>query len=385
MGKVAFMEAMGDSEAEAISASDLFAEREERLWYSLGSAALDSSINQQMRLGVPGGHIVQIEGDSGTGKTLLGNLAILDAQKQGGYGMLFDAETSFDGRFHQRLGIDLDRLALVEGVVEDADGNWRPRFLEETFERIEDAIVAYQENVDPSTPAVFLLDSLGALNTRYQYGMKDRKKNVSVKKDRGERKADVMRRAKAIKRWLWRLRGPLSKTNILLIVVNHVYSTQDKFNPQETAGGSGARYLNHLRILASKVGYSEKEDENGTPYPLSKGRILNERGQVVGERLHMEIVKSQIGRPYSELDVDFFFKANGDFALNYYSSYFKWLLENNIDEDGNYSDTGHAIERHGSWYSRGEFKVQGQKLKPFLEEFPELRGKKEPEDALAFI
>ena len=382
MGKANFMKVMGESGVEGISASDLFGEQQERLWYSLGAATLDSSINQQVRKGAPGGHIIQLEGKSGTGKSLFGDMAILDAQRQGGYGLLFDLESSFDGRFFSRLGIDLSRLSVVEGTVKCKDGTYRPRFLEETFEAIEDAIITYQENLSPDTPAVFLVDSLGALQTRFQYGLKNVSGNTSTK-DRKSRGSDTGRRAQAIKKWLWRLRGPLSKTNILLIFINHVYSTMDSFSDMETAGGEGAKYLNHLRIQTKKVRRSEKAGENGTPYPIDKGKILNERGQVVGERLHLYITKSQIGRPYTSLDVDFFFKANGDYSLDYYSSYFKWLLENNIDEEGNYSDVGHAIEQSGSWYSRGDFKIQGQKLLPFLEECPELRGRKEPEGAVS--
>ena len=85
-----------------------------------------------------------------SGKSLIASMVIANSQKDGGECVYVDAEGSFDPSFARKLGVDTNKLALVQmGIGED----------------IIDTII----QVLRSRPAVIVIDSVGAMITRNEF------------------------------------------------------------------------------------------------------------------------------------------------------------------------------------------------------------------------
>lgn len=107
-------------------------------------------LDEAMGGGFPEGRMVELYGLPSSGKSLIAQLVIANAQKDGGECVYVDAEGSFDPKFAKLLGVDTDKLALVQmGIGED----------------IIDTIV----QVLRAQPAVIVVDSVGAMITRDEF------------------------------------------------------------------------------------------------------------------------------------------------------------------------------------------------------------------------
>ena len=114
--------------------------------YPTGVKRLDDALGG----GFPAGRMVELYGLPSSGKSLIASLVVANAQKQGGECIYVDAEGSFDPEFAKKLGVDTDKLALVQmGIGED----------------IIDTII----QVLRSEPAVIVVDSVGAMLTRDEF------------------------------------------------------------------------------------------------------------------------------------------------------------------------------------------------------------------------
>lgn len=114
--------------------------------YQTGVKKLDDALGG----GFPAGRMVELYGLPSSGKSLIASLVIANAQKQGGECVFVDAEGSFDPDFAKKLGVDTDKLALIQmGIGED----------------IIDTVI----QVLRSEPAVIVIDSVGAMVTRDEF------------------------------------------------------------------------------------------------------------------------------------------------------------------------------------------------------------------------
>lgn len=114
--------------------------------YQTGVKKLDDALGG----GFPAGRMVELYGLPSSGKSLIASLVIANAQKDGGECVFVDAEGSFDPDFAKKLGVDTDKLALIQmGIGED----------------IIDTVI----QVLRSEPAVIVIDSVGAMVTRDEF------------------------------------------------------------------------------------------------------------------------------------------------------------------------------------------------------------------------
>lgn len=112
----------------------------------LGIPAVDNMLGD----GFPRGRTTIFLGEASSGKTLLAQLLIAAAQKEGGTCMFFDIERTFDSRWFEATGVDTSSDKFIVS---------RPRNLEEAFEMVIDAL----EKVRPD---VIVVDSIPALVPR---------------------------------------------------------------------------------------------------------------------------------------------------------------------------------------------------------------------------
>jgi len=110
---------------------------------STGIAQLDEALGG----GLPKGKIVEFYGLPSSGKSLIAQLAIANAQKMGGECVYLDAEGSFDPIFAEKLGINVKDLILVQsGIGED--------------------MIDIMAKMLKAEPAVIVVDSVGSMITR---------------------------------------------------------------------------------------------------------------------------------------------------------------------------------------------------------------------------
>ncbi len=97
--------------------------------------------------GIPKGRTTMFFGEKSTGKTLLAQLVIAQAQKAGGKTLFFDIERTYDPKWFALTGVDTSKSSLR--VV-------RPQNLEQAFDMVRDAL----KNMHPD---VIVVDSIPAL------------------------------------------------------------------------------------------------------------------------------------------------------------------------------------------------------------------------------
>jgi recombination protein RecA len=112
---------------------------------SLGSEML--AVDEILGGGLPRGRTSMIIGEPSSGKTLLAQLFIAAAQRQGGTAVYIDAEHTYSRRWFEATGVECTKDKLSIG---------RPLYLEEAF----DSII---EVIEKTSPAIVVIDSLPAL------------------------------------------------------------------------------------------------------------------------------------------------------------------------------------------------------------------------------
>lgn len=93
------------------------------------------------------------------------------------------------------------------------------------------------------------VDSIGMLRS-----------NKETEDAKSESDAADMTRAKQLKSFFRIVTGEAAIKQIPMVIVNHSYSTMDKFAKEVAAGGRGAQYAAHTLMFISKAQEKEKED-----------------------------------------------------------------------------------------------------------------------------
>lgn len=105
------------------------------------------------RPGIPAGRLTTLMGPEGSSKSSLVNHFIAQCQKMGGIAMLHDSENRFTRDRATNMGVDVDKLIMVEGVAE----------------KVLDSIEKFIESVrkiSPNAPALAVIDSIAGLQTQ---------------------------------------------------------------------------------------------------------------------------------------------------------------------------------------------------------------------------
>ena len=123
-------------------------EREINEWYRSGVLAVDWVLGGK---GFPGGRVVELYGDYGSGKSYFGYKVIAEAQRDGKVGVLIDTEESYNKVLLDRAGVDTEKLIVIRGVT-----------IEDGFEVVKEIIRSVE------APAVIVWDSLAATPTMHE-------------------------------------------------------------------------------------------------------------------------------------------------------------------------------------------------------------------------
>lgn len=263
---------------------------------STGCYALNRVLTGSYDRGIPVGGILQLQGNSSSGKTLFATTFISSAQKEGWYCKLLDAENTFSKEFGRTLGIDSGNLLYST-----------PECLEETFEDIENTITQIRE-VDKETPILLVVDSVAVLPTKEEI---ERSSVSDIMNTDGARRAIVFGSL------LRKITHKLKRNRATLVVINQIRSkiaTNPHQNPDTTAAGG--------RALEFYLSADMQTLSNKTSDVIKEGSSKRKVG-VVGR---IKIRKNKLGIPYEECD----FKVLFDKGLDPYYGLEEWLNEDGL-------------------------------------------------------
>lgn len=260
---------------------------------STGCYALNRIITGRYNDGIPIGGIMQLRGNSSTGKTLFATTFMSSAQKNGWYVKMLDAENTFNPEWGQFLGIEPTSMMYST-----------PASLEEAFEDVEQTIKGIRE-WDEVTPILLVIDSVAVLPCREELERDSVADHTNT---------DGARRSKAFGHLLRTMNSKLKANKATLLVINQIrnkINTNPHANPETTAAGGMALefYLSvDLHTISNKT-----------------SNVLKDGKKPVGIMGRIQAKKNKLGIPYRECD--FFVKF--DQGLDPY-----YGLEELLEEDG---------------------------------------------------
>lgn len=238
-------------------ASEMIAARPKRRSISTGLPSVDRLLGRD--LGIPAGAWSQIYGPRSSGKTLLSQYIIAQAQREGLKAAFMDIEGTFDERYAQIVGVDTTQLLMA----------W-PDDGEEAIKCATDLVYS---GVD-----LIVWDSVGAMISA-----------ALIEAD--PEKSLPAARARLVKRGLMQLNMASFKRNTTHVLINHMVGTMksDQYgNPIRTpAGGEAVEYYSSCNIH------------------IKPGKREEVAGEVVGNIATIIIEKNKRDRAWGKVELDF--------------------------------------------------------------------------------
>lgn len=192
-------------------------------WVDTGIYSLNWLISGKFNGGYPVGRITELDGDPGTGKSLLCQMAIADPTID--LTVYFDTESALNEDFLNFLKVDSSKI-LYEPIdtIEQ---------LQQICEEVLNTIIA---NKQGSKKILILIDSIAMASTEKE-----------MDPDSG---ADMGYKAREIRKFFRKYSRKIEKYNIALIVTNHYTQKIGVMfgNPKTTTGGTGLPYAASVRV-----------------------------------------------------------------------------------------------------------------------------------------
>lgn len=231
--------------------------------------------------GLPKGRIMQFYGRGGSGKTLMAMVAIVEAQKEdpAAYQIFIDAENTFSPSWANTLGVDVDRVmvidqdsaqngrALFEAILGTPKENAKTHVLEgKKVEGWLDKIIDGTINVN-----LIVLDSLGNIIPPGE--------DISA-----VGKANMALMARFLGPTLKKLSLEVSKAQVPFIIINHTRDTLDPYASSDHTYSGGNDYTHALSANIYFEAVMRKD-----------AQILDEKENKIGHTIRATVEKSKFG------------------------------------------------------------------------------------------
>jgi len=237
--------------------------------------------------------------------------SLRSTQEQDGIGVLIDVEGAFDINLAKDLGIDCSKLIIVNPTYPKGDDAYCPLSVDDVGQRTEWFLKEVRNQYGPDKLLTIVWDSLGATNFE-----------EDLAKDTPQQTRGISE--KGLGRWIRRVRARVDATNSLWFVINQVYanvSSVPTAEPLKSKGGKAVAFNSKIRIeWFAKKGKA--------------GKILDDRGNEIGARLHFKIDKNRIGPPWGKGFADWYFDSDGKPSLDRYSGLVNYFVSKGLVENG---------------------------------------------------
>lgn len=215
--------------------------------------------------GFPVGRMVELYGLPSSGKSLIAQLVMAQAQKMGGECVYVDAEGTFDPVFAKTLGVNTDDLVLVQmGIGED--------ILDSMCELLK------------AEPMVMVVDSIGAMITRDE-------------SEESVEKVFMAPKARLLSKGMPKLVALNKKT--LIIFINQLRKNITMF------GGGGNTTMGGMALGFYASVRAEVKRDRELLYEGGK-----KSGEVIGQIVQFNITKNKTSQPYKTGSFKFYFDGH---------------------------------------------------------------------------
>lgn len=228
-------------------------------WLPTGILALDNILGGG---GLPAGRVVELYGPNHIGKSTILDTFFTAVQRQGGHGILVDTEGARDENYTRSLGVDVQKLDLLEFERSE-------RSIENVVDTIFKTLDWWREH-SPETKVLVGWDALGSTSTQEELESKVGEKFVAAA-------AKVMRQA------CRQVADHIGGTNQILVICNHQYQMVNAFGhgPKRTTyAGEALRLAASLRMEL-----------------FHAGAIKNGAGDHLGREVGLRLEKNRLGPP----------------------------------------------------------------------------------------
>ncbi len=243
--------------------------------------------------GLPYGRIVEIVGESASGKTLLATKMMIETQALGGVAIFIDWERAFSIDLARNLGLNTERPYFFYFTPETwEDGN---KIAIQVCETLRDNAI-----IDADAPIMAVFDSIAsavpassAAKDIDAYNMNDTTALARV--------ASTTLKVMAQKAW---------KTNATFVYLNQVRTVPGAYVPTtSTPGGKAMEYFSSVRLF------------------LNKKKIVDKDKKYLGQKITIEARKNKITKPFGVCSVDMYYNAENVPQFDYVSSLIDLLVE----------------------------------------------------------
>jgi recombination protein RecA len=221
---------------------------------STGALSLDYALGVG---GVPRGRVIEIYGPESSGKTTLALSIIAEAQKQGGYAAIIDAEHALDPNYAKALGVNTDELLLSQ-----------PDTGEQALEIAEMLIRS-------GALDVVAIDSVAALVPK-----------AELEGEMGDSLPGLQ--ARLMSQALRKLAAVVNRSRTSLVFINQLRMKIGVMfgNPETTTGGNALKFYATVRMDIRRVA------------------SLKDGDSVIGNRTRVKVVKNKLAAPFKEAEFD---------------------------------------------------------------------------------
>lgn len=266
--------------------------------------------------GYPRGKLTLIYGEKSSGKSSLAYVAMKQALEKDPERevALIDTEGSFEIIRLKQLGVDLDKMWLLE-----------PSTAEGAMNMLEKAIRTGKFSL-------IVLDSIAAMPSS-----KERESDFT--------EYQVAELPRIISKAQRKLTTVLRETNTALIFINQLRSTMNPYGSSKTF--PGGRALEHWSSLIIEL----------IPNDSRRGRIVR-NNEVVGIEIRARVEKSKLSPPLKEVFFDFYFEEGID----------------NLKETVDWGANLDIIKQSGNWYKYNDVNMGNgiEKVCEYLRNNPEI-------------
>jgi len=278
---------------------------------STGSMSLDLALGVG---GVPRGRVIEIYGPESSGKTTLALSIIAEAQKQGGFAAIIDAEHALDPNYAKALGVNTDEL-----LVSQPDNG-------------EQALEIAEMLIRSGALDVVAVDSVAALVPK-----------AEIEGEMGDSLPGLQ--ARLMSQALRKLAAVVARSHTSLIFINQLRMKIGVMfgNPETTTGGNALKFYATVRMDIRRVA-SIKDGES-----------------IIGNRTRVKVVKNKLAAPFKEAEFDIFYGRG---------------IDHTGDVLDLAAQIG-VVSKSGTWYSYGDERLgQGkERVVELLKETPDLLKK----------
>jgi recombination protein RecA len=254
--------------------------------------------------GIPRGRIIEVYGQFSSGKTTLAMYFIKLYQQLGRTCALVDAESAFNPHYAQLLGIDTEKLLLLESNSAET-------------------VLNILKDIVTSGIELIVVDSVAALTT-----------NQEMEKEIGEN--TVASLARLMSTGLKQIVPGCAESGTTVLFINQVRAANlGGYGPtKDTAGGNALKFYASQRISVTK-----------------KETLLRKSGEPYGIISTVKMEKNKIGMPFRKADITIFLPSEDSTGSDYGVDAATDLIE--------YAVRYQIISKGGAWYTYGDFKCQG--------------------------